>query len=245
MKHILPILALLAASCGSVPPEPTREPQIVFITSTPTLASGAAPTEEPLPFRDLSTPTSTATAKVPSPTSAPVTATFVVAIPTQSPGHPATQAPASPTARPPTQPTAAAVQPPSDVSGAEQAVIELTNSYRAQNGLAPLTRDEGIMSIARSRSADMVARGYFGHTDPITGAPLAKPQVIALGYGRAGENIYWSGAPLANFPSQAVNWFLGDPPHRANILGSGYTAIGVGIVWNGLGWTLTQNFGGP
>ncbi len=91
----------------------------------------------------------------------------------------------------------------------------------------------------------MVARDYFGHTDPVTGALMAKPQVLALGYGRAGENIYWSGASLANFPAQAVNWFTGDAPHRANILNSGYTAIGIGIVWNGLGWTLTQNFGGP
>mgnify|MGYP001610110806 FL=1 len=145
----------------------------------------------------------------------------------------------------PTQPPAAAAQPPSDVAGAEQAAIDLTNSYRAQNGLPPLVRDEAIMNIALSRSTDMAARDYFGHTDPVTGALMAKPQVLALGYGRAGENIYWSGTSLANFPAQAVNWFMGDAPHRANILNSGYTAVGVGIGWNGLGWTLTQNFGGP
>ncbi len=101
------------------------------------------------------------------------------------------------------------------------------------------------MQIARSRSADMTARGYFGHADPLTGLLMAKPQVLGLGYGRAGENIYWSGQALAEFPAQAMRWFMADAPHRANILNSGYTAIGAGIAWNGLGWTLTQNFGGP
>jgi len=224
----------------------------VFITSTPTLAASTIPTEEPLPFRDLSTATPTATATVPSPTPLPATATLVPVVltqpavanhPTIQPAvanHPTTQ----PLNHPIPQPTAA-VQPASDVAGAEQAAIDLTNSYRAQNGLPPLARDEAIMNIARSRSTDMAARDYFGHTDPVTGALMAKPQVLALGYGRAGENIYWGGASLANFPAQAVKWFMGDAPHRANILNSGYTAVGVGIGWNGLGWTLTQNFGGP
>jgi len=131
------------------------------------------------------------------------------------------------------------------VTSAEQAVIDLSNAQRMANGLPPLRRDEAIMSVARSRSADMVLRDYFGHTDPLTGALLAKPQVLALGYGRAGENIYWGGTALAEFPARAVNWFMGDTPHRANILNSGYTAMGVGVAWNGLGWTLTQDFGGP
>jgi len=234
------LIALLLAACASTAPEPTHAPEIVFITATPTPSGEAMPTDEPLPFRDLSTATPTATATVPSPTPLPATPTLS---PTATPIRPpATQPPIRPTAQPPIRPTA---QPAADTSSAEQAVIDLSNAYRAQSGLPPLARDESIMSIARSRSADMVARGYFGHNDPVTGALMAKPQVLALGYGRAGENIYWSGTSLTNLPSQSVDWFMGDPPHRANILNSGYTAIGVGIVWNGLGWTLTQNFGGP
>jgi uncharacterized protein YkwD len=132
------------------------------------------------------------------------------------------------------------------VSAAEQAVIDLTNAQRALYGLSPLARDETIMSIARSRSADMVARGYFGHNDPATGAHLARDAILASGFGRAGENIYWSGRGLlADFPSLAVTWFMNDAPHRANILNSSYTSIGVGIAWNGQGWVLTQDFAGP
>lgn len=92
----------------------------------------------------------------------------------------------------------------------------------------------------------MVARGYFGHNDPVTGAHLASDAIRASGFGRAGENIYWSGrGALADFPGLAVTWFMNDAPHRANILNSSYTSIGVGITWNGQGWVLTQDFGGP
>ncbi len=102
------------------------------------------------------------------------------------------------------------------------------------------------MGIARSRSEDMVARDYFGHNDPVTGTHLARDAILASGFGRAGENIFWGGrGSLADFPGQAVRWFMNDAPHRANILNSSYTSIGVGITWNGQRWVLTQDFGGP
>jgi uncharacterized protein YkwD len=136
-------------------------------------------------------------------------------------------------------------QPISDTASAEQAVIDLTNAQRARYGLPALARDETIMAIARARSNDMMTRNYFGHNDPATGAHLAREAVTAAGFGRAGENIYWGGAVLAEFPAKAVGWFMGDTPHRDNILNPNYTAIGVGIVWNAQGWMLTQDFGGP
>lgn len=257
MKRIILLLSLLLVGCASdqsVDSTPTRV-AIVFITPTPALAVSGSPSDEPLPFRDLTTPTQTA-----SPLPASPTPPAVTPIPTIVPAQPVLPiptalatlvAPTAPLLVAPSPtlvlvaPTTLPIQPVADIASAEQAIIDLTNSYRAQSGLPPLARDESIMSIARSRSADMVARNFFDHTDPITGAVLAKPQVLALGYGRAGENIYWSGKDLAAFPVTVVNWFMGDAPHRANLLNSGYTAVGVGLVWNGLGWTLTQNFGGP
>lgn len=262
VKRIVPLLAsLLCAACAAPTSTPTR-PAIVFITFTPSPALNITATEEVLPFRDLSSPTATETAVPPTDTAQPATPTSAVVVqptrpptqavavvqPTTVPFVAQVQATVAVVVDPPTQapaPTAAAVQPPSDAAAAEQAIIELTNSYRAQSGLGPLARDEGIMAIARGRSTDMVNRGYFGHYDPITGQSLAKPLILSLGYNRAGENIYWSGKPLSDLPSNAVGWFMGDAPHRANILNTGYTVLGVGVVWNGVGWTLTQDFGGP
>lgn len=260
MKRLLLLGALILSACASpteIPPTDSG-PDFVFITATPTLEVDASATTEPLPFRDLSSPTPSETAVPPTGTPAPATATTAVIvatviIPAAQPTKANAQVLAQPTqavvVQPPAPtdppPTAIPAAPVSDVSSAEQAVIDLSNLYRTQNGLAALARDEGIMSIARARSADMVARGYFGHYDPITGASLAKPQILALGFGRAGENYYVSGRSLEEMVSQAVTWFMGDPPHRANILNSAYNSIGVGIAWNGQMWILTQDFGGP
>jgi uncharacterized protein YkwD len=265
VKRLLPFLALLlCAACTAEPPATPTHAAIVFITLTPSPVLNVTPTEEILPFRDLSSPTVTFTPVPPSNTPEPVPATQpVVAAPTQAPRPTArpqpTDAPvvadvqvtaqvvavAPPTDVPVVAPTALPVQPAGDVASAEQAIIDLTNNYRAQSGLAPLARDEGMMSIARGRSTDMVNRGYFGHYDPITGQSMGRPLIQALGYNRAGENIYWSGQGLGGLANTAVGWFMGDAPHRANILNTGFTVLGVGVVWNGVGWTLTQDFGGP
>ena len=245
MKFKIIFLAFLLAACAA-PSTPTIiDSDIVFITATPSPMASEQPTDEALPFRDLSTLTPTAT-NTAVPTLTPIPS------PTFTPAPTRVAAPASPprpgdSAPPPSAPTAIpiAIQPVADVAGAEQAVIDLVNQYRTLNGLPALARSETIMNVARSRSADMVARGYFGHNDPVTGAPLAKQAVLASGFGRAGENIYWSGrAALADFPATAAAWFMGSSVHRANILNSGYTAIGVGIAWHGAGWVLAQVFGG-
>lgn len=123
--------------------------------------------------------------------------------------------------------------------------MSLINANRSAQRMPPLARSESIMAIARTRSNDMVGRGYFSHNDPITGANLGKAGVLAAGFSNAGENIYWSGQwQLAEFPNGAVNWFMNSAAHRANILGSGYTHVGAGITWNGLGWVLTVVFAG-
>jgi uncharacterized protein YkwD len=259
--------ALFSTACAAETPMPATHAAIVFITFTPSPVVAITPTEEVLPFRDLAALTATDTPLPPSDTPEPATATPVsVVVATQSPKpttKPATiliqptaipqvavvqpTAPlvGAPTDVPVPAPTAIPVQPVSgDVASVEQAIIDLTNTYRAQSGLAPLARDEGIMAVARSRSNDMVARDYFGHYDPVTGQSLARPLIQALGYSRAGENIYWSGKALGDLPSIAVGWFMGDAPHRDNILNSAYRVVGVGVVWNGVGWTLTQDFGG-
>jgi len=271
-RLLLLATALFSTACAAETPMPATRVAIVFITFTPSPVVAVTPTEEILPFRDLAALTATETPLPPSDTPEPATATPVAVVAVGAATQPPkpTNKPATiliqPTAIPPVAvvqptaplveaaaatdipapaPTAIPVQPVSgDVASVEQAIIDLTNTYRAQSGLPPLGRDEGIMAVARSRSNDMVNRGYFGHYDPVTGQSLARPLIQALGYSRAGENIYWSGKALGDLPSIAVGWFMGDAPHRDNILNTSYRVVGVGVVWNGVGWTLTQDFGG-
>jgi uncharacterized protein YkwD len=151
----------------------------------------------------------------------------------------------APTAIPTIIPAPVVVPPPSaEVAAAEQYCIDLTNAQRALAGLAPLARDETLMAIARSRVADMVARGYTGHHDPVTGASLGRPQILGAGYRWAGENWYGTINPPPAIVEVAMGWFMTDPPHYRNILNTNYTGVGVGIAFNGQQWLLVQNFGG-
>ena len=130
------------------------------------------------------------------------------------------------------------------MAGAEQNAIDQVNYQRSLYGLARYARDETLMQIARSRSADMANRGYFGHADPATGIDLGRTQMLGAGFGRAGENIFRTGGGLASVALQAVAWFMTDAIHRDNVLHPAYTSIGAGIAADGPYWVLTLCFAG-
>ncbi|MEO6624587.1 MAG: CAP domain-containing protein, partial [Burkholderiaceae bacterium] len=165
--------------------------------------------------------------------------------------QPSTAVPAADTAEPavideapPTEAPIAAVPPPvsGDVAAAEQYTIDLINLRRSERGLGPLARNETLMAIARGRVADMVARGYTGHNDPVTGESLGSAQISAAGFSWGGENWFGSGSSPTGIAERAMAWFMTDPPHYQNILSTRYSWVGVGIAFNGRTWLLVQNF---
>jgi uncharacterized protein YkwD len=149
--------------------------------------------------------------------------------------------PPAPTAIPPVW-----VAPPvsEDVAAAEQYTIDLINAQRAAAGLTPYARDEVVMGIARARVADMVARGYRGHYDPVTGISLARSMLLNAGYAWASENWYGHRNGPVAIADAAMAWFMTDPPHAQGILNVNYQFVGVGIAYNGTQWLLVQNFAG-
>jgi uncharacterized protein YkwD len=132
------------------------------------------------------------------------------------------------------------------VAAAEQYMIDLINQQRSAAGVAPLARDEALMAVARGRVADMVARGYTGHHDPVTGVSLGPVNIRAAGFTSpyAGENWYGTIRPPPANVDVAMSWFMTDPPHARNILSPNYVYVGVGIAYNGRQWLLIQNFAG-
>jgi uncharacterized protein YkwD len=136
--------------------------------------------------------------------------------------------------------------PPSgDVAAAEQYTVDLINARRAAAGIAPLAPNATLMSVARGRVADMVARGYTGHNDPVTGAALGPAMMRAAGFGGpVGENWYGTLKGPPAIADVAMNWFMTDAPHYRNILGINYAMVGVGIAFNGRQWLLVQDFAG-
>lgn len=227
---------------GASPRPPQVEVVAATFTRVPTLARLARPTET---LARTGQPGLTPTLP---PADVPATRAPAVAIEPLAAGA-AVDPPTAVAVIEPTQTAAPAgeVPPPAaEVAAAEQHTIDLINAERVAAGVAGLVRDEMLMRIARTRVADMVARGYTGHTDPVTGEYLARAQMRAAGYASSylGENWYGSGLGLTTLPEVAVGWFMGDPPHAQNILNPNYTSVGVGIAYNGELWLLVQNFAG-
>lgn len=121
----------------------------------------------------------------------------------------------------------------SSVRTYEKEVIRLVNEIRAKNGLKALTENWELSRVARYKSQDMKDNNYFSHTSPVYGSPFNMIKSFGISYRAAAENI----AKGQSSPAAVVNAWMNSPGHRANILSSSYTQIGVGYVENGRFWT--------
>ena len=121
----------------------------------------------------------------------------------------------------------------SSVTAYESEVVRLVNKKRAEYGLKPLTQDWQLSRVARYKSEDMRRLGYFSHTSPTYGSPFEMMHSFGISYRTAGENI----AKGYKSPEAVVEGWMNSPGHRANILNSTYTHIGVGYVASGNYWT--------
>lgn len=119
------------------------------------------------------------------------------------------------------------------VEAYEAEVIRLVNEIRVQYGLQPLKTNWELSRVARYKSQDMVDKHYFSHTSPTYGSPFQMLKAFGLSYRTAGENIAYG----QRTPQEVVNAWMNSSGHRANILNSSYTQIGVGYVANGNYWT--------
>lgn len=119
------------------------------------------------------------------------------------------------------------------VTNVESQVVKLVNEIRANYGLSPLTQNWQLSRVARYKSQDMADNNYFSHTSPTYGTPFQMMKQFGITYRSAGENI----AQGYSTAQAVVNAWMNSPGHRANILNSSYTQIGVGYVSDGHHWT--------
>ena len=73
---------------------------------------------------------------------------------------------------------------------------------------------------------------YFAHKSQVYGTPFEMIKAFGLSYRTAGENIAMGYAT----PAAVVAGWMNSAGHRANILNSSYTKIGVGYVADGRYW---------
>ncbi len=103
-------------------------------------------------------------------------------------------------------------------------VMRLTNSYRAQYGLQPLTLNIQLSNSAQTHSEDMAMSDFFSHTGS-NGSKVGDRTSLA-GYQSpyVGENIA-AGYVTAE---EVVRGWMNSPGHRENILNSSYREMGIG-----------------
>jgi uncharacterized protein YkwD len=132
------------------------------------------------------------------------------------------------------------------------AIICLHGQIRAEHSLPSLTENATLRRAATAHSIDMVAGGYFEHTD-LSGTTLLERLLGAQYVGRnqtwaVGENLAWATGTEATPASVMLQW-MASPGHRANILRRSYREMGVRIVTGvpsdgTVGATFTADFGG-
>lgn len=103
-------------------------------------------------------------------------------------------------------------------------VLSLVNSERAKAGLAPLTLNEKAVKAAQTRAAEI--QTSFSHTRPDGRSFSTALTEAGVTYRASGENIAYGQTSAA----QVMNSWMNSSGHRANILNSSYTEIGIGHV---------------
>ncbi len=123
------------------------------------------------------------------------------------------------------------------VLSTQQEILKLVNQERARQGLKGLELDWQVSRVAQYKSDDMAKNNYFSHQSPTYGSPFDMLKSFNVKYKSAGENI----AKGQKTPQAVMTAWMNSSGHRANILGSSYTHLGVGYtVSNGTTyWTQT------
>ncbi len=117
-------------------------------------------------------------------------------------------------------------------------VLVLVNQARADNGLSPLSWNQKLSSAAQSYAQVLSDWGTLSHTGPDGSSP--GDRITAAGYSPRtwGENIAYGYAT----PDAVVTGWMNSSGHRANILGSAYKEIGIGVAGTSTRYWV-QDFG--
>lgn len=108
-------------------------------------------------------------------------------------------------------------------------VLKLVNAERSKQGLKALTLSSTLTSVANVKAKDMAVHKYFSHNSPTYGTPFEMLQKFGVKYKTAGENI----AGGQKTPAQVMQTWMNSSGHKANILSSKYTELGVGYYAGG------------
>jgi uncharacterized repeat protein (TIGR01451 family) len=111
----------------------------------------------------------------------------------------------------------------------EGELISLINAQRTSRGLGALTPSSLIAHVAEAHSQDMITRNFFSHTNPDGLGPGQRLTNAGYNWRTYGETI---GGGYTSPQAMLTGW-MNSAGHRAILLGSAYTEIGLGYVPGG------------
>lgn len=112
-------------------------------------------------------------------------------------------------------------------------VLSATNAQRTAHGLKALTVTSCLSGYATSWANHLAATKTLVHQS-------LSPFLSKCGQSWAAENIADGNVTAA----EVVTLWMNSPDHRANLLGSHYTHIGIGAAKSGSTWYVVQDFSG-
>lgn len=119
---------------------------------------------------------------------------------------------------------AAADGSPAPLSTDEERAVALVNADRAAQGLPPLAVNMTLVALARDYAQDMIDRRFAAHTSPDGETFEGRLARYGVTYLTAGENLAKNVSV-----DEATRALMNSPGHRANILSSSFTEVGIGV----------------
>lgn len=124
-------------------------------------------------------------------------------------------------------------------------LVDLTNNDRTEEGLHGLSVNEKLTQAAQLKARHMAENGYFAHESPDGLSAWYWLTKVGYGFSYAGENL----AVFYGNSEDVAHAWMNSPQHRANILNTQFTEIGIATaegVYQGRPTTfVVQMFGTP
>ncbi len=124
-----------------------------------------------------------------------------------------------------------------DIPAAETAIVEMTNTFRAEHKLGNVTPNPLLAAAARAYASVLAKRkGALSHTLDGT-TPATRVKAAGYAYCQIGENLAMAydsrGFSAGGYARLTLNGWKESPGHRSNLLMPEVTEIGVAIARSG------------
>ncbi len=127
-------------------------------------------------------------------------------------------------------------------AGKAAALLDLMNGARLNQGLDPLVVDADLNAVALARANNLIDNDYFDHYSATGESAFSELAARGIRYRLAGENLARNNYIDGKTVEAAFDALMASDGHRANILESRFSSVGVAAVLNGHLWIYVTVF---